>query len=153
MKKLGCFMLVVVFGLMMGTAWAQEKRSSAAQAKVWVEKGYQWAQEHGIKEAIAEFNKPNGPFVKGDLYLAIFDFDGKVVAFPVDLPKIGASRINYKDPDGKYVIKEMIMIAKTKGAGWVDYKFKHPQTSKTEQKTSYVKKFGDNMVLTCGAYK
>jgi cytochrome c len=43
-------------------------------------------------------------------------------------------------------------MAKAKGTGWVDYRYKNPQTGKIESKTTYLQKVGD-MILCCGAYK
>ena len=153
MKRIVCLLVTAVFLLTAGLVWAQEKRASAAMAKIWVEKAEKYVKDNGLKAAIDEFNKPAGPFIKDDLYISVISFDGKMVAFPKDHSKIGADRMNLKDPDGKMFIKEMINLAKTKGAGWVDYKYIHPTTKKTEQKTTYVKKIADNMLLACGAYK
>jgi hypothetical protein len=53
---------------------------------------------------------------------------------------------------GKYVIKERIEIAKTKGAGWQDYIFINPISNKVESKTACFEKYGD-IIVGCGAYK
>ena len=42
--------------------------------------------------------------------------------------------------------------AKTKGSGWVDYKYLNPETNELEHKTTYLLKVGD-LILCCGAYK
>lgn len=154
MRKVVSLCVAVAFVMTVGLVWAQEKRSSAAMAKMWVEKADKYVKENGVKASIAEFNKPTGPFVKDDLYITVIDFDGKMVAFPMDKTKVGVNRMHLKDPEGKPFIKEMVNVAKTKGSGWVDYKYKHPKTKQTEQKTTYVKRIADtNMFLACGAYK
>ena len=43
-------------------------------------------------------------------------------------------------------------MARTKGKGWQDYKFKNPATGKVEAKTTYLEKVGE-VVVTAGAYK
>ena len=54
--------------------------------------------------------------------------------------------IDLKDQDGKYLIRELVAIAKGPGSGWVDYKWPNPLTNKIEDKTSYVEKMGDYLV-------
>jgi len=65
---------------------------------------------------------------------------------------IGTNRWNLKDPDGKQLIPAFVDVVKTKGSGWVDYKFPNPKTNKVEQKTSYVEGL-DGWILGCGIYK
>ena len=59
---------------------------------------------------------------------------------------IGKNLITLKDQDGKFLVREMRDIAKTKGSGWFDYKWPNPLNSKIEDKTSYVEKMGDYWV-------
>ena len=172
MRRIGYWIVAVMFFMTAAVAWAQgkpnldriagtlqksggqEKRSSAAMAKLWVEKADKYAKEHGVKAAIAEFNKPDGLFVKDDLYITVIDFDGVMVAYPRNTKIIGQNQSGLKDQEGKFFIKEMANVAKTKGFGWVDYKHPHPHTKAVEQKTTYVKRIaGTNMLLACGAHK
>ncbi len=64
---------------------------------------------------------------------------------------VGVNRWGVKDPDGKYLLQEMINVAKTKGSGWVNYKYPNPKNGKIEGKTSYVE-FMDGWVVGCGIY-
>ena len=153
MKKIICLLVATVFLMTAGLSWAQDKRGSAAMAKIMVENGEKYIKEHGLQAAIKEFNKTEGPFIKDDLYLTIIDFNG-IVKANKNKAAIGKSRWDFQDPDGKYFVRELIQVAKAKGVGWVDFKHTHPKTKKTEQKTSYVKKVpGANMIIACGAYK
>lgn len=153
MKKVVCLMVATVFLMTAGLVWAQEKRGSAAQAKVLIDRGYEYVQKNGVKAAIAEFNKPDGQFVKDDLFIMVVDFNAKVVAYATNHKLIGRGSMQSKDADGKLFIKAMVDTAKTKGSGWVDYKYINPKTKKPEQKTTYVKKISDNLLMACGAYK
>jgi signal transduction histidine kinase len=66
---------------------------------------------------------------------------------------IGKNMKDLKDADGKLFIQEMMAAAKTKGSGWVDYKWKNPKTGEVLPKSSYVEKLGDNAFIGCGIYK
>jgi cytochrome c len=50
------------------------------------------------------------------------------------------------------VIRELINVAKTKGSGWVDYKYPDPTDNKVKQKTSYVE-LSDGLIIGSGVYK
>jgi len=48
---------------------------------------------------------------------------------------------------------EFVAVAKTKGEGWVDYKWANPVSKAVEPKSSFVKKANDAMLVGCGFYK
>ena len=147
-----CFAVISLL-LLTGLVLAQEQRGSAAEAKLLVDKGYQYIQEHGLQKAVAEFQKPAGPFRKKDLYIAIADLKGNLVCYPPKKASVGKNALFQKDSDGSSIVQKIIDTAKARGTGWVDYKWLHPKTGKTEQKTTYLRKISDNMVMYCGAYK
>lgn len=90
-------------------------------------------------------------YVKEDLYLTVYDMNGKCVAHGANPKQVGKDLIELKDPDGKAFVKERVEIAKTKGSGWQDYKFSNPVSKKIEEKTCYLEKSGD-YIFACGAY-
>ncbi len=100
--------------------------------------------------AAATFKAVSDPSVKEfhdrDLYPFIYDLKGKNVAHGARPALIGKSLIDLKDQDGKYLIREMVDIAKGPGSGWVDYKWPNPLTNKIEDKTSYIERMGDYFV-------
>ena len=152
MKRFFGLFVIVLFLLSFSAAPSEAQQASAAQAKLWVEKADKYVQEVGLKQAIAEFNNPKGKFVKGDLYINVFRLDGKVLAFPMDHSKVGLVRFDFKDIDGKSVVQEFVKVAKTKGFGWVDYKYLNQKTKQVVQKTGYVKRVED-VFLLCAANK
>ena len=149
MKKL--LSLLAASFLLAGAALAEE-RATPQDAEELVKTGVAYLKKHGPEKAYKEFQNKNGPFVYKDLYLALYDVSGKCVAHGADPGRVGKSFLDAKDPDGKAFIKERIEIAKAKGKGWQDYKFKTPANGKVEQKTSYFELAGD-VILTAGAYK
>jgi signal transduction histidine kinase len=151
LKKVIGLILIGMFLLTGGMAWAQE-RASAAEAKLWVDKAEKFYKENGKEKSIAEFNKSKGQFVKGELYIYIWDLQGTVLAHPTNPATIGKNNRNVPDEDGKFFRKEAVDLANAKGSGWIDYKYKNPKTNKVEQKTTYVKKV-DDLIICSGAYK
>ena len=81
-----------------------------------------------------------------DLYPFIYDLSGRCVAHGARPALIGKNLLELKDQDGKYLIREMVDIARGPGSGWVNYKWPNPLSNKIEDKTSYVEKMGDYFV-------
>ena len=59
---------------------------------------------------------------------------------------VGKNLIDLKDPDGKFLIRELAAVAKGPGSGWVDYKWPNPITKLIDNKSSYVERMGDYFV-------
>ena len=81
-----------------------------------------------------------------DLYPFIYDLSGRCVAHGARPALIGKNLLDLKDQDDKYLIRQMIRIARGPGAGWVNYKWPNPINNKIEDKASYVEKLGDYFV-------
>jgi len=67
----------------------------------------------------------------------------------------GKNIIDYKDPTGKYLTRDVINTAATKGYGWVDYMWPKPGETKPSAKHTYVKKavYGnETFAVGAGAY-
>ncbi len=150
MKKVLIVMFAVSF--VFGLAFASGAVASQKDAKALVEKAAAFAKASGKDAALKEINLTKGQFDKGELYVFAYDMSGKIIAHPKNPKLIGKDLINVPDPDGKLFRKEIVDVAKTKGSGWVDYKYTNPETKKIEAKTTYVVKVGD-MILCCGTYK
>lgn len=107
---------------------------------------------NGKEKALQEMSKPDGKWVKGELYVFAYDLQAAMVAHPKNPKLVGKNLLDVPDVDGKLFRKEIVELAKTKGSGWVDYKYKNPETGKIEDKTTYLLKVGD-IILCCGIYK
>jgi cytochrome c len=120
---------------------------SKAEAVAMVKRVQQMFTQDG---AAATFKAVSDPSTKEyhdrDLYPFVYDMSGICVAHGARPALIGKNLIDIKDQDGKYLIREMVDIAKGSGSGWIDYKWPNPQTNKIEDKSSYVEKMGDYFV-------
>ncbi|MRR35855.1 cache type 2 domain-containing protein [bacterium] len=150
MKKVLMITFAVCF--VFGLALAPGAVASQKDAKALVEKAAAFVKANGKDAALKEFNVAKGQFDKGELYVFAYDMSGKIIAHPKNPKLIGKDLLNVPDPDGKLFRKEIVEVAKTKGTGWVDYRYTNPETKKIEAKTTYVVKVGD-VILCCGTYK
>jgi signal transduction histidine kinase len=128
------------------------ERGTAEEAMAMAKKAIAYLKAHGKDKAFAEINDPRGQFTDRDLYVVVYDLNGKNLAHGQNPRMIGKDLIDIRDGDGKYYMRERIEIAKTKGKGWQDYKFLDPLTKKIEPKSMYVEKV-DDVIIGCGIYK
>jgi signal transduction histidine kinase len=134
-----------------GIASAGEK-GTREEARMLVEEAVAYLNAHGVQQTIAEIDKRDGMFVKGDLYVFAYDLDGVVVAHPIKPDLIGVKLLGKPDSTGKLFRDEIMALAKTQGSGWVDYTYEHPVTKEQTPKTTYIRRIGD-LILCAGAYK
>lgn len=152
-STMGAMARIGLLGLMMfaGHASAAE-HGSASEAEAMVKKAIAYIKANGPEKAYDEFT--NGKSFKDrDLYIIVYDLNGKNLAQGANPKLVGKDLIGLKDPDGKPLIKMFVDLAKDKGKGWVEgYKFMNPVTQKMEEKSMYLERHGDTLV-GCGIYK
>ena len=115
-----------------------------------VEKAIIYTLEHSPDKALQEFNRPNGMFQWRDLYVFACDTSGVVAAHP-DTKLIGQNMGDISDTHGKYFWRDIVDLANSRGAGWVDYLYLDRITGQEVFKITYFRKLGD-LIICCGAY-
>ncbi|WP_268956898.1 cache domain-containing protein [Roseibium aggregatum] len=104
-------------------------------------------RDGGEKTFAAVTDQSTPEFHDRDLYPFIYDLNGVNVAHGARPALVGKNLLKLKDQDGKYLIQEMIDIAKGEpGHGWVDYKWPNPLNNRIEDKSSYIERMGDYFV-------
>jgi len=128
--------------------------ATPAETEALVKEAIAFAKANGKDAAIREITKIGGKFHRhgGELYVFIYDMEGKVIAHGQGASKLGVNQINAKDPDGVEFVKERIKLAKTKGKGWHDYQYVNPTLQKKQPKTSYIEVW-ENLIFGAGIYK
>ena len=143
---------IAVIGFTAATPAHAADQGTAAEAEAMVKKAVAHIKSAGPEKAYDEFT--NGKqFKDRDLYIIVYDLNGKNLAQGANPKLVGKDLINLKDPDGKPLIQMFIEVAKTKGKGWIEgYKFMNPVSQKIEGKAMYLERVGDTLV-GCGIYK
>lgn len=129
-----------------------EDFGTADQAKAMVDRVAAFFKANGKDKTLAELSNPKGQFIDRDLYVIAYSLEGVRLAHPYNPKLIGMSVLDAVDFDGKAYGKDILAVAKTKGSGWVDYKFTDPATKKLADKSLYVVKV-DDLIFGCGIYK
>jgi signal transduction histidine kinase len=140
-----------MIGMALMACCAVQAAPNEKDAVALAEKGAQFVRAHGKAEMAARINSKDAEFNQGALYLAMRDLNGITVAHPTTA-LIGKNLLDVPDADGKLFRQEMLALAKGPGRGWVDYKFRNPETGKVEAKRTYVLRVGD-VALEAGIYK
>ena len=152
MKRLFNYCLLGFFILALNTGAAAGDKGTAEEATALVQKTIAYIKANGREKAITEINSTKGQFKDRDLYVVIYDLNGKAIAHGANAKMQGKELIDLRDVDGKYFVKERVEIAKSKGKGWQDYKFVNPVTKQVEPKSMYIEKYED-WIIGCGIYK
>lgn len=124
------------------------ERATREEALALVRKAQAHIKTAGKETALADFSNPKGPFVDRDLYIVVVDLNGKVLAHGANPRMVGKVLLEIKDPDGKAFVREEIEVAKTKGRGWVEFKFVNPVTKDIEPRAVYLENMGDYFVAS-----
>lgn len=144
--------VLVVLAMLAQAPLHAAQRGSSAEAVAMVKRAASYLQAKGREEAFRHFNDPAGGFVDRDLYIAVIEPNGTMLAHGGNRRLIGKSLLDIKDADGKPFIRALLDAAQKQGSGWVDYKWPNPVTGQIEAKTSYVEKAGE-LAIVCGIYK
>lgn len=126
--------------------------TDSAQAISIVHSAAACEREKGAAEAIKQIGDPKGPYVRGPLYVFAYDTSGTMLAHPKNPKLVGKNMLDVPDIDGTFFRREIVALARSKGSGWIGYKYKNPITNRVENKVTYVLKSG-SLILCCGIYR
>lgn len=110
-------------------------------------------KDKGVDAARNAFDS-DGEFKHGEIYVNVIDEKGVRLIYPPKPAAINVDVLEAQDIDGKYLVKDILEIAKTKGEGWAQYRWTNPVTSKIADKMTYVKSVPERgVVVYVGVYK
>ena len=125
-------------------------RGTPDEAKVLVMKAAAHLKQVGAEKACADFKNNGGTYWDRDLFVFMYQADGKILCTP-GIPGLeGRDANTLKDLDGKEFGK-LIIAAAMGGGGWAEYRMLNPGTKKSEPKKTWAVREGD-YVLGSGAY-
>ncbi len=131
----------LVTTLMVNPVNAQESPPTSEKAKqieALVNKAAAQIESKG-KAIFSEFRKKDSEWFSGDTYCLSTDLKSNVLLNPAFPAREGTKVTGQKDANGKLFHDAIIMMAETKGSGWVDYMFPKPGQTQPSQKWAYVK--------------
>jgi cytochrome c len=146
------FAPALIAALVMGGIACAADGANKDEATAMVKKAVAAIKTEGAEKAYAEISKKGGPFTDRDLYIVVYQLDGKVLAHGANEKFIGKDMSDAQDVDGKLYVKERIELAQKQASFWQDYKFVNPVSKKVEPKEMYCERLEQTAVCG-GVYK
>ena len=104
------------------------------------------------KGTLTAINSLKGGYLQDDLYVFVVDLNTqRYVAHGTNLRLVNTDFGAIKDPEGKPVGEEMLVLMAKKDYGDYKYRWKNPVTNKIEDKHAYLKKVG-HLLVAVGYY-
>lgn len=106
--------------------------------------------DNGKEKALQEFNNGSGSFVRKDLYIFAYDFNGTCIAHPINPKLVGQTGLS--DINGVDVVGRELALAR-RGGGTMYIVFPNPaHGGKDEVKQLYIANVNNSMYLGTGLY-
>ena len=130
----------------------QLRQGTADQARQMVFDAMMHIQNVGIDRAFADFHDQNGPFIKRDLYVFVFDRNGNYQAYGSAPQRVGTNLRAVQGLDAEKLIAEVQQVCDEDQGGWVSYAISNPLTGAIQAKSSYIVPLDGHCFLGCGCY-
>jgi uncharacterized protein len=110
-------------------------------------------KKDGIEATIRAINSGAKEFNDREVFAFMLDFAGNNIANASTPAVTGKNNIDLRDQDGRFIIRDVIAIARDQGSGWFTYRWLNPTTKTIADKQTYVERIGDNYLVGVGIYK
>jgi signal transduction histidine kinase len=140
-------------GAHFGVATKLVAAGSPDEVHALVERAAKHVRMHGREQAFADFNRPDGGFVDGDLYVFCDDAAGINLANGGNPNLVGRNLAAVRDPDGKLPALDLYRMTQAKGEGWYDFLWPNPATGRVERKVVFAVRIDDQTFCASGYYK
>ena len=152
MRTTKALLAVAVFAGATGAALAAENFGTAKEAEAMVGRAVAHIKASGAQKAYQDFTSRAAGYFDRDLYVVVYDLEGRVLAHGQNPRMVGKELIDLLDPDGKAFVRERVELARSKTRFWHDYKFTDPVSKKVLPKSTYCEKV-ESTAVCVGVYK
>ena len=128
------------------------RQGTADEAYALVERALAHIQNVGYARACDDFHDKNGPFIDRDLYIFVFDRQGKYHVMGMDKSRANSRLHDAPGLDAERLLQDAWYRADS-GGGWVEYNIINLQTGAIRAKSSYVVALNKDLLIGCGAYR
>ena len=147
---LDCVIALVFLTVTTNSCLASDMTASWNEVVAFVDEAATYVNNNGLEKALEEFNNPAGSFVRGDLYIFAYDFNGTCIAHPFNPELVGQTGL--LDINGVDVVGRELALAK-RGGGTMYIVFPNPAHDGNEElKQLYIESVNDSLYLGSGLY-
>lgn len=126
--------------------------ASSSNLTDFVNEAVAYAKENGKEAALREFNRQDGTFARGDLYIFAYSMNGTTLALPYQPGLLGRQRTGIPDSNGVRFFERMVELSR-EGGGTVYYLSPNPADNyREEDKFSYVMPVDSEWFIAAGMY-
>jgi uncharacterized protein len=133
--------ILATFTLWAPSAGASEF-GSREEAVAMVQRVQETYRKSGFEATAKAIRAKEKAFFDRDLYAYIIDMNGVVLANGAVPAVQGKDISEFRDQNGKYLVKGEIEICKGPGHGWIDFRWLNPVTKVVEDKSAYLERLG-----------
>ncbi len=107
------------------------------------------------RRAFSALRDMAGPFRYKNVYVFVHDRHGTELVNPAFPDREGQNLLDFKDANGKPVVRAVIDMLETSQVGWMNYMWPRPGETEPSKKLSYVRKIrlGSNLYVGAGLYR
>jgi uncharacterized protein len=128
------------------TLWAlsagASEFGSRDEAIAMVQRVQDMYRKYGFDATVKAIRAKDKAFFDRDLYAYIIDMNGVVMANGAVPAVQGKDISEFRDQNGKYLVKGEIEICRGPGHGWIDFRWVNPVTKVVEDKSAYLERLG-----------
>ena len=147
---LNCVIALVFLTVTTNSCLASDQTASWNEVMAFVDEAANFVNNNGLEKALEEFNNPTGSFVREDLYIFAYDFNGTCIAHPFNPELVGQTGL--LDINGVDVVGRELALAK-RGGGTMYIVFPNPAHDGNEElKQLYIESVNDSLYLGSGLY-
>lgn len=154
MKRIITSALVLFFSFCFTETVFSEEKATKEECMAKCKEAAQMVKNIGIKATLEKIQDKNGPFVWKNTYIFCIDIEkGWNVAHPIKPGLVHKRLAGIRDTDGKMFFAEFIKVAKTKGEGWISYKWPKVGEKRPSAKLTFIYRVpGENIAMCAGIY-
>jgi cytochrome c len=152
-RRFCCTAIVVMSFLAASAAPRAADKPSQSDAQQLTLKAAALVKDKGVDAARPVFDT-DGEFKYGEIYVNVITDKGVRLIYPPKPAGENMDVLEAQDVDGKYLIKDILQLAQSKGEGWTEYRWTNPATNKVAEKATFVKSVPERgVVVYVGVYK
>ena len=128
------------------------RQGTADEALALANKGFALIQSIGFDAAFNILHDKNAGYIDRDLYVFVFDRQGKYRVMGADVNRVGSSLFEAPGVDAQQLLDDAWHRG-DQGGGWVEYNIINLATGDVRGKSSFVLPLTDELLVGCGAYR
>lgn len=128
-----------------------DRQGTPLEAKALAEKAAALLTEIGPLKAFSHFMTPDGGYMPHDLYVFVFDREGRMWVNGKFPGQIGSNIAGALDQDGRPFLLNAMRRAEREGSAWVEYLWYNPCSGRPMPKSTHIIRVGSFFVAV-GAY-